>query len=443
MLSKKAAFVLLSLATAAFARDGGALNVGVAASPITPFLDDRLVGYFYERTADGVHDDLYAKSMVIDDGTTTIALVACDVVWMSKAVVADARARIQKRLGIPADHILISATHSHTGPELQGEFASLLARRISDSVVTAKGNAQPARLRVGRGEEASLPHHRRYLMKDGSTVTNPGFLNPNIVKPQGPIDPRVPVVVAENIHGKPLVTWVNYAMHLDTIGGTMISADYAFFLGRYLEQAKGREMITIFTIGAAGNINHWDVARAGPQRGVKEAARLGETLGAAVLKAFDNLETIEAPRLSARSAPLELSVPVVTEEEIAAMRKVLATPAPKNVDFTLDRVRASRTLALAALGGKLRTEIQVVAVGPIAFVAIPGELFVELGLEIQKASPFRYTFIVALANDGIGYIPTKEAFKQGGYEPTTSRLSPGGGELIVAQAVALLKQLHR
>jgi hypothetical protein len=162
-----------------------------------------------------------------------------------------------------------------------------------------------------------------------------------------------------------------------------------------------------------------------------------------VQKAFAHLQSVDAPKVSALSAPLELPIPAVTEEEIVAMRKVMATPPSKNVDFTLDRVRASRTLAIAALGGRLRTEIQVLAVGPIAFVAIPGELFVELGMEIQKASPFPYTFIVELANDGIGYIPTKEAFSQGGYEAITSRMSPGGGELVVAKAIELLKKLPR
>jgi hypothetical protein len=253
---------------------------------------------------------------------------------MPKVAVAEARKRIQERLGLAPAHVLISATHSHTGPKLEGQYLSSLSRRIADSVVSAKGSAQPARLRVGVGHEPSLAHNRRYLMKDGRTVTNPGFQNPEIVKSQGPIDPSVPVVVVENQRGDPIATWVNYAMHLDTVGGTWISADFPFYMGRQLARVKGLEMETIFTIGAAGDINHWDVRRPGPQRGNAEAQRIGDVLAAAVLKAFTHLEPVESTRVRAISSPLELEVPKVTEREIEAMRRVMAAPARTDVDFT-------------------------------------------------------------------------------------------------------------
>jgi len=435
--------VVFLVSTVAWANAQTALKVGVAASVITPFLDEPMAGYFYDRFADGVHDDLHAKALVLDDGHERVVLVACDLVRLPRSAAIDARARIQKRLGIPGDHVLISATHSHTGPNTTPEFCAVLARRIADCVASASGNARPAKLSVAVGEEPTLAHNRRYHMKDGTVVTNPGFLNPNIVQPAGPINPRVPVVVAQDERGQPIATWVNYAMHLDTVGGTWISSDYAFYLARLLGRVKGPEMMTIFAIGSAGNINHWDVRRPGPQRGFGEAQRIGESLGAAVLKACTELTAIDQPTIRAISAPLELPVPAVSEAEVTAMRKILVTPPPPNVDFTLERVRANRILAQGGLAGRpIATEVQVIAVGPIAFVGVPGELFVELGLQIQQASPFPHTFIVELANDAIGYIPTKAAFAEGGYEPTSARFSPGGGELIVAKAIELLRQLR-
>jgi hypothetical protein len=203
-------------------------------------------------------------------------------------------------------------------------------------------------------------------------------------------------------------------------------------------------MVTIFAIGAAGNINHWDVKRAGPQRGLDEAQRIGEVLGAAVLKAWTELLPVDAPKIRAVSANLELPVPHVSEEDIAAMRKVLATPPGPNVDFTLERVRASRIIAQGGMAGKpIATEVQAIAVGDLAFVGVPGELFVELGQQIQAASPFRHTVIVELANDSIGYIPTRAAFDEGGYEPNAARFAPGGGEVIVAKAIELLRSLRQ
>lgn len=419
-------------------------KVGAGTSVITPFLDQPMAGYYYERFADGVHDDLKAKALVFDDGTTRVALVACDLVRMPKAAVDDARRRIEKQLRLPADHVMISATHSHTGPQTTNDYVAFLAHRIADSVATAAGNLKPARLFATTEEEPSLPHNRRYLMKDGTTVTNPGFLNASVVKPQGPIDPRVPVLYVESEGGAPLATWVNYAMHLDTVGGTWISADYSHYLARLLARVKGPDMLTVFTIGSAGNINHWDIARPGPQRGFAEAQRIGEVLGAAVVKAYTHLTAVEHPYLRAASSTVELPIPSVSEEEIAAMRKILALPPPPNVDFTLERVKAARTIAIGGLGGRpITTEVQVIAVGPVAFVGVPGELFVEFGLEIQRASPFPFTFIVELANDTIGYIPNRAAFEQGGYEPTSARMSPGGGELITAKAISLLKELWR
>lgn len=420
------------------------LKIGVGVSVITPFLDEPMAGYFYERFADGVHDDLYAKALLFDDGRTRAVLVACDLVRMPRAAAEDARARIQKRLGIPAANVMVSATHSHTGPNTTTEYGATLARRIADSVATAHGNAQPARLRFAIGSEPTLAHNRRYRMKDGSVVTNPGFLNPDVVQSVGQIDPRIPVLVAEDERGRPFVTWVNYAMHLDTVGGTWISSDYPLFLGRLLARVHAPELVTIFTIGAAGDINHWDVRRAGPQRGFDEARRIGQTLGGEVLKAWTELAPITAVNVRAVSAPLELPVPTVTEQEVAEMRRILAQPPPPKVDFALERVRAARIIAQGGMAGQpIATEVQVIAVGPIAFVGVPGELFVALGKQIQEGSPFPHTFIVELANDSIGYIPTKIAFEQGGYEPNAARMAPGGGELIVAKALELLHRAHR
>jgi neutral ceramidase len=435
--------VLAGAGSAFSAAETSGLRIGIGASVTTPFLDEPMAGYYYERFADGVHDELFAKTLLFDDGGNRVVLVACDLVRIPQRAVHDARQRIQTRYGIPPTHVMISATHSHTGPQTTPEYLAFLARKIADSVGTAIGQAKPARLLLGMGEERSLPHNRRYRMTDGSIVTNPGFLNPAIVEPVGPIDPRVPVLVVEGERG-PIATWVNYAMHLDTVGSTWISSDYPYFMGRLLARVRGADMMTIFTIGAAGDINHWDVRRPGPQRGFDEARRIGEVLAAAVLKATTELTPVEVTGVRAVSSTVELPVPTVSEGEVTAMRRVLATPPPKDVDFTLDRVRAARIIAQGGMAGKpIAAEIQVIVVGQIAFVGIPGELFVELGLQIQQASPFRHTFIIEQANDTIGYIPTRAAFEQGGYEPTAARIAPGGGELIVAKALELLRGLTR
>jgi neutral ceramidase len=418
------------------------LKIGLGRSVITPFLDVPMAGYYYPRSADGVHDDLYAKTLILDEGRDQIVLVACDLVEIPRSVVEQARERITRQLKIPADHMLISATHSHTGPVMVEEYRTHLSHWIADSVMTARGRMQPARLFATVDQEPSLPQHRRYRMKDGTVATNPGFLNPNIVKPVGPIDPQVGLLYAVDAQEQPLMSWVNYAMHQDTVGGTLISADYAYFLSRLLGRVKGPDMLTVFTIGAAGNINHWDVKRPGPQRGFEEARRLGEILGAAVVRGYTHLEPVKLPGLKALSRTLELPMQSLTPAEVETARKILSTPPPPDVDFTLDRVKAGRVIELQEMKLKnIQAELQVISIGQVAIVGIPGELFVELGLAIQKQSPFPYTFIVELANGSIDYIPTREAYQQGAYEDTSARLGAGSGEMIVDKAVEMLRQL--
>lgn len=436
------AMVLLGIGVGvAGGQQTGTLRLGMGASVITPYLDQPMAGYYYPRTADGVHDDLHARALILDDGRAPVVLVACETIEMPRKVVDEARRRIEKQLAIPPGRILISATHCHTGPQMTADYEQMLARRIGDAVVTASGRKQAGRLFAAAEQEGSLPHYRRYLMKDGNVRTNPGFLNPDVVKPVGPIDPRVGVLFAEDEAGGPLLTWVNYAMHLDCVGGTLISADYPSFLARFLGRIKTPDMTTVFTNGAAGNINNWDVRRPGPQRGFDVSRRLGEVLGAAVVKAYTHLEPV-SPQLRAVSATLSLPPAPITTQEIAEARKILATPPPPNIDFTIDRVKATKVMGIHQLEGKnLEAEVQVISIGQVALVGIPGELFVELGLEIQKRSPFAHTFIIELANDTLGYIPTRQAFAQGSYEPTSSRFAPGAGEAMVEKAVELLKQL--
>jgi hypothetical protein len=419
------------------------LQIGLGDTVITPFLDIPLAGYYYQRLPVGVHDDLHAKALVLDNGSTQVVLVACDLVQVPKEAVDDARRRIQAEFAIPPNHVLISADHSHTGPVMTPGYVKLLGHWIADSVETAEHRKLNASLFVGSAMEPQFPHNRRYLMKDGTVVTNPGFLNPNVVKPAGPIDPRVAVLFAKGDDGRPLMTWVNYALHQDTVGGDWISADFSYYLGTTLAKFEGPDMLTIFTIGAAGDINHWDVHQPGPQRGFGTAQRIGQMLGADVLKVNKHLTPVAPDDIRAISEDVDLPLQEVAPQEVAAARKLLATPPPPNIDFTLDRVNAKKVATIAEhAAGDVHEDVQVVTIGQVAFVGIPGELFVQLGLQIMKQSPFPDTCIVALANDDVGYIPTRRAFAEGGYEPTSSILKPGDGEQIADAAIVLLHRLR-
>ena len=452
-----AAVVVASLVLCVGA-SAGELRVGAAAVPISPAVGTPMAGYYSARAAEGVDDDLFAKAIVIEQDGSKVAMVVCDLISMPRAVAEDAREAIHQSTGLPPDRVMISATHTHTGPVLPtgstrdpaDEGAADAAKRyvetlpnlIARSVSIANAALRPATCSVGVGREEHLSFNRRYFMKDGSVGWNPGKKNPDIVKSAGPIDPEVPVVYFETPDGKPIATYVNFAMHLDTTGGLRVSADYAYTLSSILGKVKGPDMVTVFSIGCAGDINHIDVSSADKQQGRTEARRIGTILAGEVIKTSARLAPVATAAPRARREVLALPLAPIGPGDVEEARKV-AVNFGRNAPTFLERVRAYKVLDVSARQGKpLEAEVQVIALGPdVAFVALPGEIFVELGLFVKQNSPFRHTVIAELANGSVGYVPTKRAFGEGNYEPVSARCAPGSGEQTVEAAVRLLKEV--
>lgn len=419
-----------------------------------------MAGYYSARGATGVHDDLQAKAVVLEASGGRAALVVCDLITMTRGVTDEARALIEKETGIAGERVMISATHSHTGPvipsqssrdaALGGDGESALKYRrelplkIAEAVRRAAANLQPVTVLAGEGHVEDLAFNRRYFMQDGSVGWNPGKLNPKVVKPAGLTDPRLPVVSFATPRGKPLAAYVNFAMHLDTVGGTEISADYAGSLSATLEKVQGAGYLTIFSIGTAGDINHLDVHWRDPQKGQAEAARIATILAGQVLQTLKHAGAVGAGRLHAARETVPLPLAKVSEAEVARARELAAQYGTKAPPKFIDSVFAFKALDVSDRGGRpLEAEVQVIALGSeVAWVALPGEIFVELGLAIQKASPFPHTVLVELANGSVGYVPSRSAYPQGNYEVISARCGVGSGELLVESAIRLLKKLH-
>ncbi len=453
---------LLAILLLAFSAAWSAeLRVGTGAAKITPPQGAPMAGYYYNRAADGVHDDLWAKAIVLEVDGARAAIVACDISGLPRPIIDQARREIERNPGIPAGRVMISATHTHTGPvvlsgptryNLEGEmlrigkqYAADLPGMIAESVRKAVAALAPARAAAGRGREDSLTFNRRFHMKNGSVGWNPGKLNPNIVRPAGPIDPDVPVVFFATPKGDAIAAHVNYALHLDTVGGAQYSADYPYTLSRLLAEVKGRDLVTLFTIGCAGNLNHVDVTSADKQKGHGEAARIGTVLAAEVLKIMKRLDALPAGSLRARSATLKLPLPEVRAEDLEWARKITPTFGTAKAAPFMDLVRAFKFVDVAARkGAPLEAEVQVIALGDqLAWIGLPGEIFTEHGLAIKTASPFRYTVVSELANGSIGYVPNRKAYAEGAYEVESARCGSGSGEMMVDAAVGMLIDLGR
>ena len=439
----------------------GEFRAGAAAVRITPPKGAPMAGYYNNRSAEGVHDDLFAKALVFDNDGLRAAIAVCDLASVPREIVEEARRRIERTAGIPAAAVMIGATHAHTGPvvlaggrtryTLEGEtlriareYAANLPEQIAAAVRQAAAALQPARLSAAVGREDSLTFNRRYHMKDGSVGWNPGKLNPNILRPAGPIDPEVPVLYLDRPDGKPMAAYVNYALHLDTVGGLEYSADYPYTLARQLAAVRGPEMLTVFSIGCAGNLNHLDVKTRDRQKGHEEAARIGTVLAATVLKTMKSLEAVTPGGPLAASEVLRLPVPEVRPGEIEWAKAAAATFGKPSAAPFLDLVRAFRILDVADRGGSpIEAEVQVLALGPdVAIAGLPGEIFTELGMAIKLASPFRYMVVAELTNGAIGYVPNRKAYPEGAYEVVSARCAAGSGEMLVDAATRLLVNLH-
>ena len=443
----------------AFRVEAAALRAGAGTVRITPDWPTPMAGYYNTRLSTNTHDDLYAKAIVLEAEGTRAALVVCDLISLPRKVVVETREIISRTTGVAGSNVMISATHSHTGPVLDTgssrktvdgsgtdvvrDYTAQLPAKIAEAVRLAETALQPARLSVAHQTEDHLSHNRRFHLRDGTVGWNSGKLNTNIVRAAGPIDPDVAVIYFESQQTHPIATYVNFAMHPDTVGGLEFSADYAFHLSRLLGDYKGTNMVTVFANGACGNINHVDVNWTSPQKGHTEAARLGTILAGNVFKAYTRLKPVTPGQIRMRYEIVKLALPELKPGEVEAAHETVSRLGSKTPPKFLEQVNAFKVLDVAARQGRPHdVEVQVIAMGDeVAWVSLPGEIFVELGLEIKKKSPFRHTIIAELANGAIGYIPNASAYDEGNYEPVSARCARGSGEELVQVALKLLQQL--
>lgn len=471
---------VLWIVAASVASAADPLSVGVGTAEITPPLGYPMSGYYFERGATGTLDPLQAKAIVFRQGPESAALVVGDLIGIDHALTAAVRAKVEAETGIPGDHVIASATHAHTGPDYKSDLVKYLARGpnqppsagdraayiprlidgLASAVIEANRNAKPASLRVGSGHEETVAFNRRGLLKDGKARTWARHDEPDVVGPAGPTDPTVGLVaVYAEGSDRPEAAVVNFALHCDTVGGTQFSADYPGHIERALRQTLGPAFVSVFATGTCGDINHVDYAHGAEK---KTAPEIGQRLATAAAKALPGLKPV-TPSLAVKRAVLDVPLQTYTDEDLAWAEKVIERDrAAEKVPF-LDEVRAYKIRRLhqirtgkadagrevdAEIASKegpretLPEEVQVIRLADdTALVALPGEVFVELGLAIKKASPFANTFVIELSNDVPAYVPTRMAMEQGGYEPTNSLFAPGGGETLVETAVKLLKEL--
>jgi hypothetical protein len=411
---------------------------------------------------------------VLDDGKTKVAFAVCDSCMIPREITDEARRRASKATGIRPDHILISATHTHTAPTVGGVFQSdpnpdyveQLKEQIAEGIVKAHANLAPAKVGWGVAKEPSQVFNRRWVMKPGSVLLdpfgkttdkvrmNPGYQHPDLGKPAGPIDPDVSVLSVQSPGGTPVALLANYSLHY--VGGVPeLSADYyGLFASRVGELIGAKKdeppFVGIMSNGASGDINNINFAGPAPgkQEQYAQARHVADVVARAAHEAYKKIEHRDWVPLAAAERELELGVRLPGREEVVRAKVILAEAKVKGkkVLTTQPEVYARETVLMADYPEKVKVIVQAVRVGDLAIVANPCETFAEIGLEVKRKSPFKHTFTIELANGYSGYLPTPEQHNLGGYETWRARssyLEPGASPRIMAAWLELLKEVAR
>ena len=464
--------VATGLSSHAAEKTGPMLRAGSAAVDVSPReFPVNMPGLFRRRPVRQVHDPLHARALVLDDGTTTVALVVVDNLHVAEEACDEAKALASKQCGIAVEKMLVASTHTHTapssnvkkGPAPEVAYRKLLVEGIAESIARAHAALRPAG--VGAAAKA-LPEEvfcRRWFLKPGKMPPNPfGELdkvkmNPSrspevLDRPAGPTDPDVTILSVQDAEsGKPLALLANYSLHY--VGGVpkeMISADYFGEFARLLQsRVDNDDFVAMMSNGTSGDINNIPFLVDRPPR--KPFEQIQVVAEKAADAAWQARGTIARHRRDASLGMAERRVTLKprrpTEEQIAKAKAVLAVKdeAEREKLPRLAENYARRTLWMATFPETIEAPVQAARIGDLAVCALPFEAFAEIGLELKRRSPFPRTMVIGLANGSYGYLPTPAQHELGGYETWlgTNRVQKDASVILVNNLLEMLDDLHK
>ncbi len=440
---------------------------GFAKEDITPKYGISLCGYFNPRPNKGALDRLSVKAAAFRCGKETAAIVSFDLCMVDSPLVARFTEGLKKAGSKLAGKTLFCAIHTHTGPyvsycfdneNINAEYVDDLVKRTVSAVCRAEADLAPAELESTVTECSTLAFNRRYVMKNGKILTNPGKLNPDIVRPEGPIDPLIPLLAVRR-NGKLQLLIANISNHSDTTGGDLVSADWPGRMEAEIQRGLGEDVPVITIIAPQGNINHFNVKTDVSQTSYDEAKRIGRGYAAVILSSLYQLRPADCGSLKVFSREFEAPYMKVTDSEYAEAKRVYE--ANRNAvmeagrDFTSEDIAKCHPFVLKffaerlmncrdhAIPGKRIEQMLAIQFGRgIGIIGIPAEPFVELGMAVRKQSRFPMTMLAALAMGEIGYVGMPGNYGNGGYEtsPAPTVADRGLGPEMVRTAVELLNR---
>ena len=460
---------LLSVLVLTQSATAGPLKAGAATSNLTPPLGDNIIGGFVPFPATHVHDDLHARCLVLDDGTTKLAIVVCDLLGIHRSVSEEARELIQEKTGIPPACVLITATHTHSAtsalgdrakpePELN-DYQRFIVRRIADGVTSAVNNLKPAQLGIGSVEVPEHLFNRRWHMRPGTMPPNPFGTqdlvkmnppsgSPNLVEPAGPIDPVISLISVRDATGKPLSVFATYSLHyVGGVGNGHISADYygvfCTRLGQLLQtEQQDPPFVALLANGTSGDINNINFKTPRPGKQPYEQMRyVAHDVAQKVHATLPSLKYRDDITLAARYREPKLAWRRPTPEQKQWAEQTIAKGPQSKADLSF--IYAERATVLASYPETTPVPVQVLRIGDVCIGTMPCEVFCEIGLEYRSRSPLQPAFMVSLSHGYFGYLPTPRQHDLGGYETWigTNRLEREASIKLLNELIEMTKEV--
>ncbi len=392
------------------------LKCGFFETDITPGLGSDIPGYFEPWYSKMILDPLYAHAFAAQTDGDPIVIISLDSATVQEQDSLRIRQGIFEETGIPTSNISICATHIHTGGPVcnlygclrEDDYCDFMVKRSIDAGIMAFRNLADAKIGAASCDVEGIAFNRRFLLKSGEVRMNPGRLNPDIVKSVDIVDPQLLVLRVDHADGTPMGVITNYALHCDCVRGSTplpaYSADFPGVIRKRMREAYGQDLACVFLTGACGNVNSVDVTK--PREESKNYLPIGNILADAAKELFDSIVTEDTD-----------IVKCIDNETVCRMRR----PTMELYEKVQIEVYKKEMLKVMGLPEEdVTVRAWTARIGDCAIHMLPGELFAYFGLELKKRTDCKHTFVAELSNQGIGYIYTKEAEVQGGYEAIPS-----------------------
>jgi hypothetical protein len=422
-----------------------ALRAGAARVDITPDAAKLPKGF------DGINDRIFVRAIVVDDGSTRAALVTADAGAIPTDTWTQVSAQAEKDLQIPVNHLLLTATHTHSVPFGMGKD---LAPRIVTAISEAAARLQPARMAYGTG--VSYINVNRNLI---DPQTHRWWEGPNYA---GVSDKTVAVVRFETPEGRPLAVYYNYAVH-GVLNGQLdqISGDIPGAASRYIEDSLDDEAVAVWSTGASGDQNpiYYQQTYDLREIRIKDYAKRGIDISNAMPPGGQGLDKRDpkVAKLMNQQRQMTVSMGQMLGEEvlhvmraslerpvgsahIAGAQKVVSCPGRKRTDT--GRAGYAGTYIDA---DPIPIRLSLLTLGDVAFGGVNAEVFTAIGQRFKRASPLKHTMMVTLTNGMApsGYIPDDAAFGYNTFEVVSSNLEPGCAETAISEGLLDLIEIAR